>query len=445
MHTPEMIARQLATCFTNGTWETKEVAQRGIHLLGRDYRWLHRLAERLTDVFPGNVRPCQRQVARFLMRDDDFQRTCQRYALRLRFVWDKPPEMFPTAGPPGVWNVPAIVTASDLSDWLGVTTRHLDWFADRRGSLQRQPAGRLPHYRYHWLAKRVGGSARLIEAPKWRLKTIQQRILHGILDLIPPHETCHGFRQQRSIRSYVTPHVGQAVVVRTDLRDFFPSIMRARVNGLFQTAGYPAEVAALLAALCTNQVPDDVWQGFPQYGSHEDRWYHERLYRQAHLPQGAPTSPTLANLIAYRLDCRLQGLAAAAGASYTRYADDFLFSGGSEFAARARRFLPHVWSIVTDEGFAANIRKTLIMRQGGRQSAAGLTINRHANIPRDEYDRLKATLCNCVRRGPDSQNTAGIPEFRSHLEGRVAYVESVNPLRGTRLRDLVRQINWLHV
>ncbi len=83
------------------------------------------------------------------------------------------------------------------------------------------------------------------------------------------------------------------------------------------------------------------------------------------------------------------------------------------------------------------MRKTRIMRQGGRQCAAGLTINRHANIPRDEYDRLKATLCNCVRRGPDSQNTAGVPEFRSHLEGRVAYVESVNPLRGTRLRDLL--------
>ena len=211
---------------------------------------------------------------------------------------------------------------------------------------------------------------------------------------------------------------------------------------MFETAGYPAEVAALLAALCTNRIPADVWHGFPQFGSPADRWYHERLYEQPHLPQGVPTSPALANLVAYRLDCRLQGLAAAAGARYTRYADDLLFSGGSEFAARVRRFLPHVGSVVLDEGFATNVRKTRIMRQAGRQCAAGLTINQHANVPRDEYDRLKATLYNCVRRGPASQNMAGVPEFRLHLAGRVAYVESVNPLRGTRLRALFRQITW---
>ena len=88
-------------------------------------------------------------------------------------------------------------------------------------------------------------------------------ILHGILDLIPPHEAAHGFRRHRSIRSFVAPHLGQVVVVRTDLRDFFPSVRRARIRGLFETAGYPAEVAALLAALCTNRIPDGRVAWFP--------------------------------------------------------------------------------------------------------------------------------------------------------------------------------------
>ena len=260
--------------------------------------------------------------------------------------------------------------------------------------------------------------------------------------MIPPHDSAHGFRENHSVRSYVTPHLGQAIVIRTDLRDFFPTVTIGRVKGVFRTAGYPDEVAALLAAFCTNRVPDDVWPAFPQYGTIEDRWYHERLYQHAHLPQGAPTSPALANLVAYRLDCRLHALAAAVGAHYTRYADDLLFSGGGEFAARDRRFLAHVGSIVMDEGFCINARKTCIMRQGRRQSAAGLVVNRHANIPRDEYDRLKATLYNCVHRGPASQNAAGIVHYRSHLDGRVAYVESVNARRGERLRALFQQIHW---
>lgn len=442
MHAPEMIARQLAAHWTCGRWEVSDLTRRGARVLGRDYRWLRPLAERLTEVFPSHRRPGHRQVAGFLIADAGFQRACRQHTFRWRLDSDDPPEMFPTSGGPRTWQVPDIGTVGGLADWLGVTTSHLDWFADRRGDQRRRAPGRLSHYRYHWLAKRTGGSARLIEAPKWRLRTIQQMILHGILDLIPPHEAAHGFCRHRSIRSFAAPHLGQAVVVRTDLRDFFPSVRRTRVRGLFETAGYPAEVAALLAALCTNRIPADVWHGFPQFGSPADRWYHERLYEQPHLPQGVPTSPALANLVAYRLDCRLQGLAAAAGARYTRYADDLLFSGGSEFAARVRRFLPHVGSVVMDEGFATNVRKTRIMRQAGRQCAAGLTINQHANVPRDEYDRLKATLYNCVRRGPASQNMAGVPEFRLHLAGRVAYVESVNPLRGTRLRALFRQITW---
>jgi len=212
--------------------------------------------------------------------------------------------------------------------------------------------------------------------------------------------------------------------------------------GVFRTAGYPEQVSQYLAALSTNDAPDDVWQSFPQYGNVADRWRHERLYGQPHLPQGAATSPALANLCSYRLDCRLAGLARSFGGRYTRYADDLLFSGGHVLARSIRKFQRVVYAIAMDEGFGINGRKTRIMRQGVRQCAVGLTVNRHPNIPRYEFDRLKAILHNCVRRGPGNENHAGLPDFRSHLEGRVAFVESVNPTRGQKLRSLFERIQW---
>ena len=121
------------------------------------------------------------------------------------------------------------------------------------------------------------------------------------------------------------------MLLRLDLQDFFPAFPAARVQALFRTLGYPETVADRLGGICTNAVHADVWSGRPlEIGARE--WQEARtLYARPHLPQGAPTSPALANLTAYRLDCRLSGLARTAGAVYTRYADDLAFSGGEEF------------------------------------------------------------------------------------------------------------------
>ena len=163
---------------------------------------------------------------------------------------------------------------------------------------------------------------------------------------------------------------------------------------------------------------------------------------QPHLPQGAPTSAALANLAAHRLDARLSGLARVAGASYTRYADDLVFSGGETFARSIARFPTHVAAIALEEGFAVQHRKTRVMRQGVRQRAGGVVLNRKTNIARDEYDRLKAILHNCVRYGPRDQNRAGVPNFPAHLAGRVAYVSRLNPQRGARLLALFEKVDW---
>jgi RNA-directed DNA polymerase len=199
-----------------------------------------------------------------------------------------------------------------------------------------------------------------------------------------------------------------------DLRDFFPSIGRARVQAVFRTLGYPERVADILGGLCTNAAPT----GGP-------------LYQQPHLPQGAPTSPALANVCFYRADCRLSGLASAAALQYTRYADDLAFSGSSISGA----LVPRIGAIAQEEGFAVQFRKTRLMRQGVRQHLAGLVVNEICNVKRDEYDRLKATLYNCARHGPNGQS-------KDVLTGRVSFVESVNPARGRKLRLLLDAIEW---
>jgi hypothetical protein len=95
-----------------------------------------------------------------------------------------------------------------------------------------------------------------------------------------------------------------------------------------------------------------------------------------------------------------------------------------------------------EEGFAVHHRKTRIMRQGVRQRLAGVVVNEHVNVIRADYDRLKATLTNCIRLGPRSQNRCLIDDFRAHLMGKIAFVESVNPSRGVRLRKLFARIAW---
>ncbi len=283
------------------------------------------------------------------------------------------------------------------------------------------------------MAKR-GGRARLIEMPKARLKAIQRRLLRDILDRIPPHEAAHGFRRGRSVLTYASPHTRQRIVLRFDLRDFFPSVRAARIHALYRTAGYPAPVARLLTGLSTNVGPSEVYDAVP--------WRTAQVYAAPHLPQGAPTSPALANLCAYRFDCRLFALAESLSARYTRYADDLAFSGGEELERGARRFQVLVCRVALEEGFEVHTRKSRFMRRAVRQQLAGVVVNERPNVKRADYDELKAILCNCARHGSAAQNRTGHPDFRAHLLGRIAYVGLLNPTRGAKLRRWFDRIAW---
>ena len=165
----------------------------------------------------------------------------------------EPQQMQPVAAAE-TWDLPVIESAGALARWLLLTPGELDWFADLKGLGYKKNRPRLNHYHYRVLAKRFD-SIRLIEAPKPRLKDLQRQILSRILDKIPPHPSVHGFLKGRSIRTFIAPHVGRRVILRMDLREFFPSFPAARIQAFFRTAGYPESVADLLGGICTNAAP----------------------------------------------------------------------------------------------------------------------------------------------------------------------------------------------
>jgi hypothetical protein len=426
----------LARAFIADDSAPDAIVERCTRILGKPWRWLRPLALRYQKTFSPASRPRPRysEVVGFLKDDDAFQRALRRHSKTIsvpQFLADIP-AMRPVAAAQN-WPVPAIETAADLANWLEISVSRLEWFADHLLCYkQRNP--RLRHYRYRVL-QTDSNKARLIEAPKNHLKQLQQKILTELLDVVPLHDAVHGFRKGRSIRTFCEPHVGKYVVLKLDLRDFFLSISEARIQALFRTLGYPESVADMLGGICCNAVPLDIWKAVAAAQT-------QLAYCRPHLPQGAPSSPALANLCAYRLDCRLSALAQACGATYTRYADDLAFSGGENFAKCVDRFYIQAAAIALEEGFAVQYRKTRIMRRSVRQHIAGLVINDRPNVRRNDFDELKAILTNCARTGPAAQNRLGLPDFREHLHGRVVFVKSINPLRGEKLEKIFDRISW---
>ena len=441
MPTPAVISA-LARSLMAGESSVEGVRARAMRTLGRPWRWLRPLALRYVETFGGRTRPRHRDVIRFLLQDPGFQRAraAHRDELAVAEWLAEPPRMHPV-GAAQEWDLPAIETVGDLARWLSLHPTELEWFADLKGLCCQPDSPKLQHYHYRVLLKRSGG-VRLIESPKRQLKELQRRILSSILDRIPAHPAVQGFVKGRSIVTFASPHVGKHVVLRLDLENFFPAFPAARAQALFRTLGYPEQVADRLGGICSNAVPRSVWRDRPLEINTRD-WRDARiLYARPHLPQGAPTSPALANVTAFRLDCRLSGLAKSAGAVYTRYADDLAFSGGEEFSRGVERFSAHAAAVAREEGFGVNHHKTRIMRRGMRQSLAGIVVNQRTNLRRADLQRLEAILTNCVRFGPESQNREGVPDLRGHLEGRIGFVEMINRAKGRQLRTIFEAIKF---
>ena len=334
------------------------------------------------------------------------------------------------------WQLPRFENLRQFASHLGLTATGLDWLA--KNERRTLPS----HYSFQWVPKRDGMN-RLIESPKQLLKQVQRIILQDVLSRIPVHDAAHGFYPGRSVLGYVHPHVGQTACLRMDLKNFFPSIRGNRVYGIFYNAGFDQVISQKLTRLTTVSTPSKILNRMTEWNMPTRKLLEQtELYRPPHLPQGAPTSPMIANVIAYRLDERLSALARTAGLNYTRYADDLLISGGDRFARYAKKFADSVAAIAIDEGFQVNFRKTQVLRHSQRQRIAGMTINEKINVPRLEFDRLKAILFNCRRFGPNSQNRTQHSHFRAHLRGRIEWMRMLNTKKAEKLQIMFDQIDW---
>lgn len=427
------VIRSLARAFATVEFTEESLFQKGRAIIsGPVPRWLRPTARFLAGQYNADSRPRFRELEERMLLCPTLIRAVDRGTVGKTIV-DSGGEEFhasmrPVGGAPSTWNVPAVTGARSLAAFLGLHPDDLGWLT----MLYRRPQ----HYHYLWHTKKGQRAKRLIEVPKPMLKAAQRIIAEDLLSSIPVHEAACGFVRGKSIFDFVKPHVGKRFVLKMDLEEFFPSVRKARVVRLLMTAGYPEYVADQLGTLLTNRVEKEVLDEANLSAQSARRLGHW------HVPQGAPSSPAVANLCAFRLDCRLAGLAESAGARYTRYADDLLFSGDAEFLRQARRFHIAVLSILIEEGFQANVRKTRFMPSSQRQFAGGLVLNEKPNVRRDEFDRLKAILRNCSAHGWRGQNRESHPEFKSHLQGRIQWVAASNPSRGEKLQKVFDEIDW---
>ena len=447
-HERAALAAELADAFLEtAPWKPTPVAESGAGSLDRWPRWMEALAIRVVAVY--RAPPVERRrelvalIEEFLAEHSAWPgdsepprilRLLDRSTLggygRARLVHD--------------WPLAAIDSVAGLADRLELSEGQLAWLADVRSLERTTSHERLRNYRYRAVPRR-GGLPRIVEAPKARLKEIQRWILHEILNQVPVHDAAQGFTLGRSVATHARLHTGQATVLRLDLKDFFASVGAGRVFRIYRTLGYMPSVAHVLTGLSTNTIPLALWRAVPRTtdpGLVQPQFWLGRQLATPHLPQGAPTSPALANLAAFRLDRRLAGLAASMALRYSRYADDLTFSGAARLRRGRRQFEDLVAEIAREEGFAVNARKTALHGAGGRQSVCGVVVNVRPNVLRSEYDELKAILHNAARHGPAGQNRTGVADFEAHLRGRISWVASLNPARGEKLRRRFAEIRW---
>ena len=258
------------------------------------------------------------------------------------------------------------------------------------------------HYQEFWMRKRSGGH-RMISAPDKDLQAIQSTIYSRILSSVTiVHPAAVGFRCGRSVVDNAAPHLGKRYVLKMDIHDFFGSIRSPRVRQTFKKIGYPENVSKVLGALCC-------------------------LHR--HLPQGAPTSPALSNIVGYEMDRKLSALAAEYGLTYTRYADDLTFSGD---VFPKEQIIPQVKRIIRDEKFEPNHKKTHFMNQSSRKIITGVSVASGVKltIPKSKKREIRKNVYFILTKGlAEHQRRIGShdPAYLKRLIGMLCYWRAIEP------------------
>ncbi len=323
--------------------------------------------------------------------------------------------------------LPIAHTALELAGAIGVTLSELRFLAFAR------EVSTTTHYRRFTIPKRSGGE-RVISAPMPRLKHVQHWILEHILEPIELAAPAHGFVPGRSTVSNAVEHVGAAVVINVDLRDFFPTVTYRRVKGLFAKLGYSEQVATVLGLICSEpDIVESTLDGVTYYAARGPR----------RLPQGAPTSPAITNVMCRRLDNRIAGYARAHGLTYTRYADDLTLSS-KDGAIDVGAVLGFVRRVVAAEGFAVHPDKVRIVRRGRRQEVTGIVVNEKPGVVRAELRRFRALLYQIEKDGPAGKRWGHGGDVLAAALGYASYVAMVDPVKGQGLRERVLALRARH-
>jgi RNA-directed DNA polymerase len=257
-------------------------------------------------------------------------------------------------------------TREDVAEWLGTSASQLKYLLHGRAATQR--------YTEFTIAKRRGGE-RTILAPRDDLKILQRKLSEQLARMYVPRDVAYAFVEGRNIRDNAEQHVRCRHVLNVDLKDFFPSVNFGRVRGLFMSLGATPGAATILAQICC----------------------HHNV-----LPQGAPTSPVVSNMICARMDRELLALAKKYHCRYTRYADDLTFSrrGGTFPVELARRehqrgetvLGPELRTIIERNGFKPHPEKTRLFDGQARQVVTGLVVNSKRNVRREWVRELRAMI-----------------------------------------------------
>ena len=255
------------------------------------------------------------------------------------------------------------------------------------------------------------GDFREINAPSKKMKSIQRWILDEILYKLNPGDYAHGFIPGKTIYTNAKAHTNKDLVLGIDIKDFFPSIKFGAIYNVFKNAGYNLKVAWQLADLCT---------------------YHWKL------PQGAPTSPMLANLVALNLDNQISQYCITRNFEYSRYADDITISGSYELPIHKERII----KIIKGSGFEINSKKVRMLSKGSRQKVTGLVVNDKVSIGRTKKKTLRALVHNILINGPVIENKSNDPYFRERIFGHLGCANSIDPEFASPLIDSLKKIDW---
>lgn len=320
------------------------------------------------------------------------------------------------------YGLPLCGSHKAIARLMGISLKKLRFLAFSRNRSQ---------YVRFQIPKKIGGK-RNISAPTLQLKQAQEWILENVLEKIEPHNTAHGFRCGRSIVTNAQPHVGAEAIINIDLQDFFPSISYKRVKGLFKSFGYSEAVSIIFGLICTEPKVKEV---------ELDSTKHLLLsWTERSLPQGAPTSPAISNLLCRRLDRRLFQMAEKLAFIYTRYADDLTFSTSGENLGNIGKVLKFTKSIVNHEGFEINDKKTRVIHKSRQQEVTGVVVNSKLNLSREILRRFRAALYQIEKDGLRGKHWGQSNDLIASLQGFANFVYMINPEKGAKFQEQIRRI-----